>query len=111
MTPTSAPTRNTTAFFVQSAVSFGVALLVMVIGEAYLPVNAWERAFLALGTVFLVSSAFTLAKCVRDQHESGTVISRLDQARLERLLAEFDPYKSVGMPDPPAESRPRPVAN
>lgn len=39
-----------------------------------------------------MTSSFTLAKCVRDQQESGTVISRLDEARLERLLAEFDPY-------------------
>jgi hypothetical protein len=45
-----------------------------------------------MGTVFLVSSAFTLAKVVRDQHETGNVVNRIDQARLDRLLAEFDPY-------------------
>jgi hypothetical protein len=30
----------------------------------------------------------------RDAQEDGNVISRLDQVRLERLLAEFDPYHS-----------------
>jgi hypothetical protein len=41
-----------------------------------------------------VTATFTLAKCVRDAQEDGNVISRLDQVRLERLLAEFDPYRS-----------------
>jgi hypothetical protein len=90
-TPT--PSKNTAAFFAQAALAFGLALSGMIIGELYLPASGWVRAFLALGTVFLVTSSFTLAKCVRDAQESGSVISRLDQARLERLLAEFDPYQ------------------
>ncbi|MGN6606979.1 MAG: YiaA/YiaB family inner membrane protein [Jatrophihabitans sp.] len=91
MTTPTAP-KNTTAFYAQAAIAFGLALMSMLIGEWYLPLSGWARAFLALGTVFLTSSCFTLAKCVRDAQESGSVISRLDQARLERLLAEFDPY-------------------
>jgi hypothetical protein len=90
-TPT--PSKNTAAFFAQAALSFALALTGMIIGELYLPASGWTRAFLALGTVFLVTSSFTLAKCVRDAQETGTVVSRLDQARLERLLAEFDPYQ------------------
>ncbi len=39
-----------------------------------------------------MSSAFTLAKCVRDQQETTQVLSRVDQARLELLLADHDPY-------------------
>jgi hypothetical protein len=92
MTTPTAP-KNTAAFFAQAAVAFGLALAGMIIGELYLPASGWARAFLALGTVFLVTSSFTLAKCVRDAQESGSVVSRLDQARLERLLAEFDPYQ------------------
>lgn len=56
----------------------------------------WTRAFLAVGTVFLVSSTFTLAKCVRDHQETESVVSRLDAARIDRLLAEFDPYRMPG---------------
>ena len=86
--------KNTAAFYAQAAISFGVALFGMVIGELYLPVDGWIRAFLALATLYLVTATFTLAKCVRDAQEDGSVISRLDQVRLERLLAEFDPYHS-----------------
>ncbi len=111
MTTPTAP-RNTTAFFAQAAISFALALFGLIIGEMYLPVIGWVRAFLALATLFLVSSTFTLAKCVRDAQESGSVISRLDQVRLERLLAEFDPYHSHTPPLPPAQpSNPYPRAS
>ena len=89
MTSTPLPPRNTTAFFAQAAISFGVAALAVGIGITYLPVDRWIRGFLSVGCLFLVSSAFTLAKCVRDAQES-TVAQ--DTARIERLLAEHDPY-------------------
>lgn len=39
-----------------------------------------------------MTSAFTLAKCVRDQQEAAAVTSRVDQARLDKMLAEHDPF-------------------
>ena len=91
--------KNTPAFYLMSILSFGIALAVVVIGEVYLPVPAWTRAFLGLGTVFLVSATFTLAKCVRDQQETESVVSRIDSARLERMLAEYDPYRTETLPN------------
>ena len=106
---TNTPTAKTTsAFYLQSILSFGIALAVVIVGEIYLPVPAWTRAFLALGTLYLVSSSFTLAKVIRDQQETENVVSRIDQARLERLLAEFDPYR---VPTPPAPEPARPPFN
>ncbi|WP_085871644.1 MULTISPECIES: YiaA/YiaB family inner membrane protein [unclassified Nocardioides] len=90
----STPTpKNTAAFYAQSAIAFGLALFAMLIAVFYLPVDPWPRAFLALGTVFLTTSAFSLAKCVRDAQESQYVVSRLDQARVDRILAEHDPWR------------------
>ena len=92
----STPThKNTNAFFLQAGVSFAVALLAMVVAILYLPVDPWIRAFLALGTLFLTTSSFTLAKCVRDAQENQYVVSRLDQARVDKLLAEHDPFQAV----------------
>jgi hypothetical protein len=88
-------TKNSTAFYAQSALAFGLALFTMLVAIYYLPADPWPKAFLALGTVFLTTSAFSLAKCVRDAHESQYVVSRLDQARLDRILAEHDPWKEV----------------
>ena len=84
--------KQTAAFYVQSAVSFAVSTCGLLLGIAYLPVGGWMRAFLALGLLYAVTSTFTLAKCVRDAHETGKVVHRVDEARLERLLAEHDPF-------------------
>jgi hypothetical protein len=94
-TPNHTP-KNTTAFYAQSAIAFGLALFTMLVAIYYLPADPWPKAFFALGTVFLTTSAFSLAKCVRDAQESQYVVSRIDQARVERILAEHDPWKEVG---------------
>src|SRR3954469_13645006 len=87
--------KNTTAFFAQSALAFGAALLTILVAIFYLPADPWPKAFLALATLFLTTSAFTLAKCVRDAQESQYVVSRIDQARIDRILAEHDPWKEA----------------
>jgi len=82
--------RTTTAFFAQAAISFAVSLTVTIIGIGYLHDSRWVRAFLALGLLFVVTSSFTLPKCIRDRQEEAAIVSRVDQARLDKLLAEQD---------------------
>jgi hypothetical protein len=84
---------TTAAFFAQAVISFAASTTAVVIGVVLLPVDPWVRAFLGLGTLFMVSSAFTLAKCVRDRQEQTYVASRVDRARVDKLLAEHDPFK------------------
>ena len=55
-------------------------------GTAHLPVSSWMRAFLALGLLYAVTSAFTLAKCVRDSHEANSVVHRVDKPGSKRFL-------------------------
>jgi hypothetical protein len=94
MTTTTPPTPPTTAaFFLQAVLSFGVSLLAVGLAIVYLPADPWVRSFLAIAVLYVVTSTFTLAKCVRDRQESTAVVSRVDQARLDRLLAEHDPFK------------------
>lgn len=87
--------KNTNAFFLQAAISFAVALLTMVFAVLYLPVDTWIRAFLGLGIMYLTTSTFTLAKCVRDAQENQTVYARLDQARVDKILSEHDPFRAA----------------
>ncbi|MCG5212322.1 YiaA/YiaB family inner membrane protein [Streptosporangium soli] len=92
MTKTIQPT-NTSGFYLQSVISFAVSVGAVAVGIAYLPVSGWVRGFLAVGTLYVVTSAFTLAKCVRDRQELSEVHNRVDQARLDKLLTEHDPFK------------------
>jgi hypothetical protein len=82
--------RTTTAFYIQAAISFAASTTVTLVGIAYLNESRWIRAFLALGLLYIVTSAFTLAKCIRDRQEETEIVSRVDQARLDKLLTEQD---------------------
>ena len=84
---------TTAAYYAQAVVSFAAALLAMGIGIAYIDASPWIRAFLALGLLYVVTSAFTLAKVIRDRQDENQVVSRVDQARLDKLLAEHDPFR------------------
>jgi hypothetical protein len=92
MTKPIQPTQ-TTAFYVQAVLSFAVSLSSVVIALLYLPTAGWIRAFLGLGLLYVVTSTVTLCKVVRDRQEQSVVTNRVDQARLDKLLAQHDPFK------------------
>jgi hypothetical protein len=86
---------NTSAFFAQSAISFAISFGAVLLGVAYLPVDGWMKAFLGVSLLYVVTSSFTLAKCIRDQQEQHKVVQRVDEVRLEKLLTEHDPFKAI----------------
>ncbi|NUS90779.1 MAG: hypothetical protein HOY75_50820 [Streptomyces sp.] len=73
--------------------SFAVAMAATAIGIFRLNADAWVRGFLAIAVLYLVTSAFTLAKVIRDRQEAGQIASRVDQTRMEKLLSEHDPFE------------------
>jgi hypothetical protein len=85
--------QQTAAFYAQALASFGISVSAMVIGLAYLPAQPWVRAFLALGLLYVVTSTVVLCKVVRDRQEISVVSNRVDQARLDKLLTDHDPFK------------------
>jgi hypothetical protein len=71
MTPSNTPLirRDTSAWRLQVWLSFGIAVSLCAIGLSYLPGDDIDRAFMVMGYVFCLSTAFALAKFVRDnQH-------------------------------------------
>ncbi|MFI4928868.1 MAG: YiaA/YiaB family inner membrane protein [Burkholderiales bacterium] len=77
--PPIAPRRDTAAWRLQVWISFGVAASLCAIGLAWLPGADLDRAFMVMGYVYCVSSAFALAKFVRD-NESARVDSPMWKA-------------------------------
>jgi hypothetical protein len=92
-TPVPSKSPTTAAFYFQAAASFAISGLTVVVGIVFLPVDPWVRAFLALGLLYTISSAFTLAKVVRDRQEESYVTNRVDRARVDKLIADHDPFK------------------
>ncbi|GGT17933.1 hypothetical protein GCM10010254_43110 [Streptomyces chromofuscus] len=95
MSDTPVKQQSTAAFHGQAVASFAIALAATAIGIFQLEADPWVRAFLGIAVLYLVTSAFTLAKVVRDRQEAGQLVSRVDQARLDKLLAQHDPFEKL----------------
>lgn len=95
MSETPVRQQGTTAFYGQAVASFAVAMAATAIGIFRLNADAWVRGFLAIAVLYLVTSAFTLAKVIRDRQEAVQIVSRVDQARVEKLLSEHDPFEKL----------------
>ncbi|MET8700959.1 YiaA/YiaB family inner membrane protein [Kitasatospora sp. NPDC004723] len=89
--------RTTPAYYIQAVLSFALSGTALGVGIAFLPVEPWTRAFLALGLLYTITSTFTLSKVVRDRQETSELVTRVDQARLDKLLTEHDPFKVEGV--------------
>lgn len=74
-------------FFVKA--SFAISLLAMAIGIFFLPTDLWVKGYLAMGTIFLVGSTFTLSKTLRDEFEANKLINKIHDAKTEKMLREY----------------------
>ncbi|EFL14289.1 YiaAB two helix domain-containing protein [Streptomyces sp. C] len=92
MNETPVKQQNTGAYYGQAVASFGIALAAVAVGIYNMDVDGWVRAFLGIAVLYLTTSAFTLAKVVRDRQEATQIVSRVDQARMEKIMAEYDPF-------------------
>lgn len=88
--PNDAFLKDTSAWIFQVWAAFVISFVASLVGIAYLPLVLWAKCFVALAYVFTVSSAFTLAKTIRDNHESRRLINRIAEAKAERILREYE---------------------
>ena len=75
--------QDTSAWRFQVVAAFAVALGLTTIGVFYLPVTIWVKGYLMMGLYFTVSSAFGLAKSLRDAHESTRIVNKISEAQYE----------------------------
>lgn len=79
---------NSKSFYVMSWISFVISFVGMVTGLVYLEMAIAAKAFFAMTYLFSVSSCFTLAKVIRDKHEAGKFINKIENAKTEKFLNE-----------------------
>lgn len=87
--PTTLP--HSEAWIAQTWFSFGVASIAMSVGIYHLPTGSWERGYMAMASLLLVASTLNLSKTVRDLHEAKRIASRVENARVEKILSDHDP--------------------
>ena len=81
--------KDTAAWRFQVIAAFAIALGLTSGGVMYLPVTTWIKGYLMMGVYFTVSSAFALAKTLRDAHESSQLITKISEAKTEKMLRDL----------------------
>ena len=84
---------HSSAWVIQTWLSFIVSLSATTIGIIYLPVDAWTKGFVGMGLAFSVTSTISLTKTQRDLHEGKKLTSKIEEARVEKILTEHDSLK------------------
>ncbi len=75
-------------FFVRAC--FVLAVLSMTLGIYFVPSNLWVKGYLWMGQLFVMGSAITLTKTLRDDHEARKLINQINEVKTEKILREFD---------------------
>ena len=47
------------------------------------------KGYLFMGLLFTVGMSFSVAKTIRDQHETSKLINRVEEAKTEKILNEY----------------------
>jgi hypothetical protein len=73
----------TYASFIGSVAMVGMGIL-------FAPVELWVKAYFAMGAALLMQSCITMTKTLRDVHEGGRLVNRIEDAKAERLLMDIE---------------------
>ncbi|SDK81493.1 hypothetical protein SAMN05421823_103628 [Catalinimonas alkaloidigena] len=82
--------KNTAAYRFMTWASFVLALGLTLGGVWLMESPSWMKFYLVMGVFFLISSAFTLAKTLRDDFENERLVNRLSGAKTEKILKEYE---------------------
>jgi hypothetical protein len=83
---------HSTGWLVQAWASFIISVAGLSIGILNLPVDNWVKGYMGMGLAFTVGSTISVAKTTRDVHEAKRLTSRIEEARVEKLLSEHHPH-------------------
>ena len=81
---------NSKSFHNMAWIAFVLASIGTLTGIIMMPAELATKGFLAMGFVFTVSSCFTLAKVIRDRHESDRLYNKVERAKTEKFLSETE---------------------
>jgi len=90
MTPQPARMLHSPAWISFTYASFIASVAMVAGGILFAPMEIWVKAYFAMGAALLIQSCITVTKTLRDVHEGGKLVNRLEDAKAERMLMELE---------------------
>ena len=86
MNPQAAQHIHSSSWVTFTYAAFIGSILMVAAGIVLMPLDMWIKGYFAMGIVMLIQSCVTVTKTIRDVHESGKLVNRIEDAKAERLL-------------------------
>jgi hypothetical protein len=83
---TQTQTTHSSSWIAFTYASFFASVAMVAIGILFAPIDMWIKAYFGMGAALIIQSSITMTKTLRDVHESGKLVNRIEDARAERLL-------------------------
>ena len=90
MNPQAQATTHSAAWITFTYASFFAAVAMVAFGILFAPIEIWIKAYFAMGSALLIQSCITMTKTLRDVHEAGKLVNRIEDARAEQLLMRIE---------------------
>jgi len=81
---------HSSAWLLYVKIAFIIALTALGVGIVFSQTSLMEKGYFAISSLFLVSSSFTLAKTMRDEHEAQRLVNRISEAKTSKILKDYD---------------------
>jgi len=80
--------QNSKSFYNMAWIAFIISFIGMGAGIWYLDGDIAIKGFLLMSYLFSVTACFTVAKVVRDKHESENFLNKIEKSKTEKFLAD-----------------------
>jgi len=80
--------QNSKSFYNMAWIGFVISFAGMVIGVLYMNGDIAIKGFLLMSYLFSVTACFTVAKVVRDKHESEKFLNKVEKSKTEKFLTD-----------------------
>ena len=74
-------------FFVK--LTFGISVAAMVAFIFFMNGDLLTKGYLALNSLFMVSTTIMMSKTLRDEHENTKMINKISEAKTNKILKEY----------------------
>lgn len=80
--------QNSKSYYHMAWISFSLSFIGMAAGLIYLEAESAIKGIFAMAYLFSVSSCFTLAKVIRDRHETELSMVKTEQASNDKYMKD-----------------------
>ncbi len=91
MNPQAAQQTHSSTWVTFTYVSFIGSVVMVAAGIVLMPLDIWIKGYFAMGIVMLIQTCVSLTKTIRDVHEGGKLVNRIEDAKA---------LVRVGVPEP-----------